>query len=500
PFFFRAPETAPRRRSPPKKKTGMAQQLRLPVGAVQPAPAARLAQRSPSASPGCAPARNATTPSSRRIAYTPTGPAASPVVFATPSAGPERSSHVSFAEPGPPARAQTQPAAVTVIAPGGGTGINGAVYAELGRDPRFNVSIVGQSRAPYDCYPEDWSHGTGPPNLQSFAREVLMKGTIGKTDLLVVGSRGGQVVLPNFWASGARVPPAVVINGGCAMKLPTPVKWPTDAITFILLGGDDNFRGHFSHQQYVADAKSRVPKGNSTTAILYVTEMQHMPQAALLSAILPHMLTALQKWEERGTAPLQEFRPILAALNRDGWSGRLLHTRTAGAWEDIAFSPCEVARLAQSPSRSPACTDDSSESAEEEPIELSRRDELKALWKAAAATARPKCGAPAARDGALFAAVVQAATAQAATQLETTGAPPAAARQPPLLPVNIAGRGDAKALRGGYTPHRLNRADPTPISRALGLGRPSPWVSPKSSYSTARYEFFTPAEVATGGA
>ncbi|CAK0809931.1 unnamed protein product, partial [Prorocentrum cordatum] len=209
---------------------------------------------------------------------------------------------------------------------------------ELGRDARFSVGIVGHSRAHYDCYPEDfldWSHGTGPPNLQSFAREVLTQGTVDRTDLLVVGSRGGQVVLPNFWASGVRVPPAVVINGGCAMKLPTPVQWPRDAITFILLGGDDNFRGHFSHQEYVADAKSRVPKANSTTAILYVNEMQHMPQASLLSSILPHMLAALQKWEDgRGTAPLNEFRPILAALNRGGWSGRFLHTRAAGAWED----------------------------------------------------------------------------------------------------------------------------------------------------------------------
>ncbi|CAK0809932.1 unnamed protein product, partial [Prorocentrum cordatum] len=368
---------------------------------------------------------------------------------------------------------------------------------ELGRDARFSVGIVGHSRAHYDCYPEDWSHGTGPPNLQSFAREVLTQGTVDRTDLLVVGSRGGQVVLPNFWASGVRVPPAVVINGGCAMKLPTPVQWPRDAITFILLGGDDNFRGHFSHQEYVADAKSRVPKANSTTAILYVNEMQHMPQASLLSSILPHMLAALQKWEERGTAPLNEFRPILAALNRGGWSGRFLHTRAAGAWEDIAFSPCEVARLARSPSRSPARADDASESAEEEPIELSRRDELRALWRAAAATARPQCGAPAARDGALFTAVVQAATAQAAAQAEAT-AP--AAQQRPLLPIAVAGRGDAKALRGGYTPHRLNGAEPTPISRALGLGRPCPWVSPKSSYSTGRYEFFTPSEVATGGA
>lgn len=410
-----------------------------------------------------------------------------------------RSPCVTFAEQSPPARAELQRASVTVIAPGGGTGINGAVYAELGRDPRFSVSIVGQSRAAYDSYPEDFSHGNGPPNLRTFAHEVMTQGTIERTDLLVVGSRGGQVVLPSLWAWGVKVPPTVVINGGCAMKLPTPVQWPADAFTFILLGGADNFRGHFSHQEYIADAKSHVPKENSTTAILYVREMQHMPQASLLAAVLPHMLVALQKWEEHGVAPLKEFRPILAALNRDGWSGHLVHTRAAGAWEDVMFSPCEVVRLSHSPGSSPEHSD-ADDSSEEVPIELSRLDELKMLWKAAAAASRPKQGAaPSARDGTLFTAVVQAATRQAAA--EAAAGTASAVRPPrPLLPVAIAGRGDAKALRGGYTPHRLNRADPTPISRALGLNRPSPWISPKSSYSTADYQFYTPSEVATGGA
>lgn len=420
-----------------------------------------------------------------------------PVARRSPSASPT----VRFADPSPPVGLQVEQAVVTVIAPGGGTGINGSVYIELNCDPRFSVNIVGQSRASYDCYPEDWSHGCPPPNLQTFAHDVLAGGTIEKTDLLVVGSRGGQVVLPNFWASNAKVPPTVVINGGCAMKLPTPVRWPSDVITFILLGGQDNFRGHFSHGEYIADAKSHVPKGNSTTAILYVNEMQHMPQAPLLAAILPLMLRALQRWEELGTAPLKEFRPILAALNRDGWSGRLLHTRAAGIWEDITFSPCEVARLNLTPSSS---TLQSSEDESEVPIELTRADELKTLWKAAAARAQPNHGAPKSLKGSYFTAVVQAA--HQAENIEksedSTGR-----RTRPLLPIGVAGRGEAKALRGGYTPHKLNTAEATPISRALGLNRPNPFCSPRSSYtspksthSTGYHEFFYIAEGATGGA
>lgn len=381
-------------------------------------------------------------------------------------------------------------AMVTVIAPGGGTGMNAGVYSEIGRSTRFSMNIVGHSRAPYDRYPEDWAHGSGPPNLRTFAQEVVSQGTLKKTDLLVVGSRGGQVVLPNFWASGVKVPPTVVMNGGCAMKLNTPVQWPDDAITFLLLGGADNFRGKFSPREYIEDAKKRVPKANSTTAILYVSEMGHMPQARLLSAALPHMLSALQAWQEKGTAPLKEFRPLLAALNRDGWSGRFLHTRTAGVWEDIAFSPCEVARLGRSVSESTLNSSSSSGSDDEqEAIELSRADELRSLWQAAAVAAapRPQMG----RGATNFAAVAQAACAQANAGKEGKQL---------VLPVGVAGSGDAKALRGGYTPHKLRSGDPTPISRALGLNRPRPSASPKSAYSTGECEFFPAPEAASGGA
>lgn len=394
-----------------------------------------------------------------------------------------------------------------MVAPGGGTGINGAVYSELGQDRRFSVSIVGQSRAHYDCYPEDWDHGCAPPNLQSFAGELLTQGVVDDCDVLVVGSRGGQVVLPNLWAWGAKVPPTVVINGGCAMNLPTPVYWPDTAITFLLLGGQDNFRGDFSHEEYLEDAIGRVPPGNGTTAILYVNEMQHMPQAPLLGAILPHMLLALLRWQESGVPPLHEFRPLLAALNRDGWSGRLLHTRSPGCWEDVAFSPVEVARASRSgPMR--GCNswvpelERGRQADRRPPIELSRKDELKALWQAAAAKALPGGGAPKTHSGAHFAALVQAAVAQA----HAPAAPQAAYAQPgagqrprpkPLLPISVAGHGDPKALRAGRTPahQQPHCADPTPISRALALGRPHPFASPASSptYTSDQYRFF-PAE------
>jgi hypothetical protein len=236
---------------------------------------------------------------------------------------------------------------VAVIAPGGGTGINGAVYADLGKDPGFCVEIVGRSRAPYDCYPPDWPEGRSAPNLASFAQEVLGQSVLDRSDILIVGSRGGQVVLPALWqARGGAVPPALVINGGVAMNLPTPVRWPETAVTFLLLGGQDYFRGNQTPDDYVADAKSRVPKANDTTAILYVEEMQHMPQAQLLGALLRHMLKALRRWKVSCMLPLKEFRYILETLQKElRWSGFLSYTKAPGVWENIAFGPFEVVRL-----------------------------------------------------------------------------------------------------------------------------------------------------------
>merc|ERR1719356_132203 len=156
---------------------------------------------------------------------------------------------------------------------------------DLRSDPSLKVDVVGMANTSYDCYPEDWPQGHRAPNLRSFAeRELLASGKASCSDCLVFGSRGGQVVLPALWQkSGADVPPAVVLNGGCSMDLHRPVLWPESAVSFLLLGGqDDLFRNQWgrllSPADYLADAKTHVPTKNKTTAILYVSEMTHMPQ------------------------------------------------------------------------------------------------------------------------------------------------------------------------------------------------------------------------------
>jgi len=99
---------------------------------------------------------------------------------------------------------------VSVVAPGGGTGINSSVYASLGRKDGVSLNFLGHSRAPYDRYPESWAEEGGPPpNLETFALDLVAQSCLDNVDCLVVGSRGGQVVLPTLWdVMGAHVPPA----------------------------------------------------------------------------------------------------------------------------------------------------------------------------------------------------------------------------------------------------------------------------------------------------
>eukprot|EP00928_Gymnodinium_smaydae_P066827 TRINITY_DN4978_c1_g1_i2.p1 TRINITY_DN4978_c1_g1~~TRINITY_DN4978_c1_g1_i2.p1 ORF type:complete len:559 (+),score=97.85 TRINITY_DN4978_c1_g1_i2:68-1744(+) len=371
-------------------------------------------------------------------------------------------------------------ARVAVVAPGGGTGINSAVYAELGRDPTFAVDIVGRSRAPYDCYPEEWPDGGPAPNLRSFGEEVLRQGWAEQSDCFVFGSRGGQVVLPLLWERlGDRCPPAICMNGGCAMRLPRPVVWPAAAITFVLTGGEDYFRGHATVDQYVADTKGAVPPSNGSTAILFVNEMQHMPQAQLLHVIMPLMLRAILNWQRPSRTgapaqpPLAEFRLILRALNRDGWSGRLLYTQGPGDWADVDFGPYHVSRhAAEAAVGSPHPS---------ELVEVTRRDELRELLRAAALASRPNAGVPLAHAGArLHAAAVAAMAANQAPVPENAAAAAANAPRPvPVLPIAAVAAGAASGCprppgRGSGSMTPSSAMNGAPVTGAAGRAAPSP--------------------------
>jgi len=404
-----------------------------------------------------------------------------------------------------------QSSAVSVVAPGGGTGINGAVYAELGQDPQFTVDFVGSSRAVYDCYPEYWPNGGPAPNLHSFAEDVLRHRWVEKTDLFVFGSRGGQVVLPVLWQHvGDRMPPTVCINGGCSMKLPRAFRWPDAAITFLLLGGEDYFRGNATVEEYIAESKAMVPPNNSTTAILFVNEMQHMPQQGLLRVVLPLMLRAISNWQSTGRAPREELRSILSVVNRDGWSGRLVFTQGPGQWApDVDFGPFHVAQHVPSDVAAQHVAQHHGA-----PIEISRGAELKSLFKAAALASQPSGGAPLAHAGNRFHAAVQAASRS--QQVAEPPAPVSLAESPKMklsLPIPLAGSPEQQRSRnnslhgspcsqGGKTPKTPNRLAPprqdmrweiapTPISRALGMP-PQYYPSPSHSHASAQSPVVSP--------
>merc|ERR1719401_1560097 len=265
------------------------------------------------------------------------------------------------------------------------------------------------------------------------------------------------------------------------MDLPTTVEWPASAVTFILVGGEDYFRGNFTPEQYLVETKSHVPPSNGTTAILYVNEMQHMPQAALFRAVLPHMLRAALAWRTYLGPPKEELRLLLAALNTDGWSGRLMYTKRPGVWApDIDFSPFCVERHVRSELEEEAEVWHASE-----PIQAGQPEELKQLWRAASYASNSGAGVPFASHGDRFHAAALAAMAEkerrqsAAAASAGAAAPPGRATRPRLpIPAACDGAYGGHCGRRWSAPGAEARSpsfdagyDATPISRALSMGR-----------------------------
>jgi len=173
------------------------------------------------------------------------------------------------------------------------------------------------------------------------------------------------------------------------MQLPTQVAWPSNAMSFLLLGGQDYFRGQVSSTEYLAQARSRVPQENGTTAFLYIREMDHMPQGPLLRVALPIMVEALTTWKSTGQPPLKLFRKLLMGMQAGGWSGRLMYTKAAGEWAvDVAFDATRVSRCVLQDAAEVAAPDAS-------PIQY--RPELSPAAQPCAETMSPTRTAPARR-------------------------------------------------------------------------------------------------------
>mmetsp|Transcript_163646 Transcript_163646/g.314331 ORF Transcript_163646/g.314331 Transcript_163646/m.314331 type:complete len:580 (-) Transcript_163646:226-1965(-) len=233
--------------------------------------------------------------------------------------------------------ASTVPLTVAVVAPGAGTGRNASVYKNLTEDQAFEVEVWGKSGATYDRYPAGWPTGAEAPNLESFGLQVLSQGILPRCDCLIFGSRGGQVVLPSFWQErGSDVPPAIVINGGCASPSVCRL-WPDEAVVFLLIGGKDYFSGGADAEKYMQSTKHCVPPASTTCAILFIREMEHMPQSSLLTSIIGHIIRALVNWKSSRVAPKQNFNEMMDALSTGAWSGCFSYTDKPQSWVDLEF-------------------------------------------------------------------------------------------------------------------------------------------------------------------
>lgn len=294
-------------------------------------------------------------------------------------------------------------ALISVIGPGAGLKANKVVYDEIEHDARFRIHIFGQRGEQYDRYPEHWDGGSTAPNLESFAGDVLAQGVVENSDCIIAGSRGGQVVLPCLWrVLGANAPPAVVFNGGCAMALPGPaVQWPLAAVTILVLGGDDYFRGRMGVKDYLATTRKFVPRGNNSTAILYVREMEHMPQTGLLQLLLRPLLLAAIYWRASGRAPSFELRTVLKELEANQWNGQLSYLDASSAWQEVSFGVAakdqpdspkngKASKLRRLPTQAAHLAEQEERRAEELERELGRKEEEVRQLRAQLADAREK--------------------------------------------------------------------------------------------------------------
>ncbi|CAJ1379126.1 unnamed protein product [Effrenium voratum] len=240
---------------------------------------------------------------------------------------------------------------VAVVAPGAGVGSIGDIFLELDADPDLQVEVVGRKGMPYDRYPECWDSGTAAPNLRSFGEDVVSIGLHRRADCVMFGSRGGQVVLPIMWdAVGDQIPPSVVVNGGCAMRLPGPkVNWPAGAVTVMLLGGLDFFRTGSTAEQYLTTTCQCVSPLNKTTAFLFVPEMKHMPQQSVARVALPALVSAALAWSQAPELPPQ-LAQAAEALNRLGFACLLRFTTAPGRWAEQQFGQLPPDRQPPPPS------------------------------------------------------------------------------------------------------------------------------------------------------
>eukprot|EP00435_Cladocopium_sp_Y103_P009233 s49_g2.t1 len=170
------------------------------------------------------------------------------------------------------------------------------------------------------------------------------------------------------------------------MNLPGPkIVWPQQAVTLMLMGSEDFFKGRKSSAEYLTASKSYVPP-NTRTAILYVRQMQHMPQKALLQLVLRPLVMAAARWKYSKICPEEQLHQLTVQLEDESWSGSLFILQ-GRAWKESTFGP-----LDESPKKKSKTAEASEAEESIETVQVTRRAELRSLFRAAVVDVTPKGG------------------------------------------------------------------------------------------------------------
>ena len=212
---------------------------------------------------------------------------------------------------------------ILVIAPGAGTYANKKAYDHLRRN--FDVEIMDtRTRDGGFKYPDGWGdmtqvdlHQDGDESLMGLARKIGAHVVGHSPQMIIAGSRGGQVIIPvllmYFWRG-----PFAVINAGNLMTN-TPI--PSECDPWFITCGDDYFPTR--DLEYVADNFKKLSHNDGHQ--IHMPDQPHMPQLTntMLTNVVHHIVHGqplsprFNVVKLRGhaiaaaaSAPLQESKPM----------------------------------------------------------------------------------------------------------------------------------------------------------------------------------------------
>ena len=165
---------------------------------------------------------------------------------------------------------------IFVIRPGGGTMRNRLAYTSL--EKNFNVIYFADSGGKYDKYPNYWennafveSQGNHLGGIAQLVEDKIYKENI-IPNVIIAGSRGGQVTIGKIWERLWRGP-TIIINAGC---LTSQTIIPKQAHVLFIIMENDYFKS-VNTPQKVTKLIQKYKEKNAKTNIVFLRGHYHMP-------------------------------------------------------------------------------------------------------------------------------------------------------------------------------------------------------------------------------